>query len=154
MSGSINVPNPTPAHDFSTGNDVKIMLIIDGVGEVQPTHITGFHATQAVAKLQVKRLSNSPIPKSIPQGWGGTITLDRGDSVADDVACVIEQAYYSGQRLPQAQIYQFVNEADGSQSTYLFQDVSFELTDAGSWVQDVAVKQTITWAAGRRRKLS
>jgi len=149
MSGT----TPVPLLDFSTGNDCKIMLIVDTIGEVQPTHITGFHATQSVAKLQVKRLSNTPIPKSIPQGWGGTITLDRGDSTADDIACAMEQAYYSGQRLPGAQIYEYIEEADGSTSTYLFESVSFELTDAGSWVQDVAVKQTITWQASRRRRL-
>jgi hypothetical protein len=149
MSSTIGAPN----QDFSTGNDLKIMLIVDTIGEVQPRHITSFHATQTVQKLQVKRLSNSPLNKSIPAGWSGTISLDRGDPTADNVACAMEQAYWSGLRMPSAQIYEYINEPDGSTSTFLFEGVAFELTDAGAWTQDVAVKQTISWAAGRRRRL-
>jgi hypothetical protein len=61
--------------------------------------------------------------------------------------------YWSGQRLPVGQIYQYISEPDGSTTTWLYDNVTLNLTNAGSWSQDSTVKQMIPWKASRRRKV-
>jgi hypothetical protein len=50
-------------------------------------------------------------------------------------------------------MYTYVNEVDGSVSTYQYDEVSITLSDAGSASADAPLKQTIAWMARRRRKV-
>ncbi len=148
MSGSA-----TSQNDFSTGNDCRLVLLFDLIGRVELRHVIGFTATQIVKGLRVSRLNATPLGKDIPAGWEGEFSLDRGDSTADDLAAIFEQMYWSGQRLPGGQIFQYIDEPSGSVSTYLFEGATLNLTNAGSWSQDQTVKQSVKYFAGRRRKV-
>ena len=143
----------TTQADFSTGNDCKLVLIFGILGRIDLTHVTGFHATQGVKSLRVERLNNTPLGADIPSGWTGSFSVDRGNSTQDDLAATLESMYWGGQRLPHGQIYQYINEPDGSQSTYLFSGVALNLTDAGTWQQSNVVKQTISFFASRRQRV-
>jgi len=148
MSGSV-----TSNQDFSTGNDCRLVLIMGIIGRVELKHVIGFSASQIIKPLTVSRLNNTPLFKDIPGGWQGDFSLDRGDHTADDLASILEQMYWSGQRLPSGQIYQYISEPDSSTTTWLYDNATLNLANAGSWSQDSTVKQTIPWKSGRRRKV-
>ena len=148
MSGSISTNT-----DFNTGNDCHLILILDVIGRVDLRHVTGFSATQIVKPLRVARLNAPPIGRDIPAGWDGQFELDRGDGTGDNLAALFEQTYWSGVRLPSGQIFQYISETNGGTSTYLFEGVALNLMNAGNWVQDQVVKQTVKFFASRRRKI-
>lgn len=149
MSGSFSSNN-----DFNTGNDVRLVLIADApIGRVDMNYVTDFSCAQKTKDVEVKRLDGTPLNKDIPGGWAGSFSLDRASSVADDTISLMEQMYWGGQRLPNAQLYQYISEVNGSTSTYLFTDVTFSFANAGTWQQETAVKQSIKFQAGRRRRV-
>lgn len=143
----------TSSADFSTGNDIRLVLIFPVFGRVELKHITGFHARQVVKKLRVNRLNNTPLGADIPGGWEGSFELDRGDSTADDFAATLEGMYWANQRLPRGQIYQYISEPTGAQSTWLYKDATLNLTDAGNWQQEATVRQSLDFFAGRRQRI-
>jgi hypothetical protein len=79
--------------------------------------------------------------------------LDRGSSAADDFIATIEQAYLAGQPIGAGTLYQYVNEPDGSSSTYQFGGVVFKLSSAGAYRGDDAVAQKLEFYASNRRRL-
>jgi hypothetical protein len=50
-------------------------------------------------------------------------------------------------------MYQYINEVDGSVSTYQFDSVVFKLASAGLWKGDQAVKQKLEFFAARRQRV-
>jgi hypothetical protein len=141
------------ATGFSLGEDVQLVLMFGILGRVDLKHVTGFHAQQTVHQVRVQRLGNTPLGADVPAGWNFTFQLDRGDSTADDLAATLETMYWNKMRLPSGQLYQYINEPNGSTSTYLFDTATLNLSDAGSWSQNAAVKQTLSGFASRRLKI-
>lgn len=76
--------------------------------------------------------------------------MDRGSSAVDDFIAQIEQAYLAGQSISAGTLYQYVNEPDGSISTYQFNGVVFKLTSAGVYKGDAAVTQKLDFYASAR----
>jgi len=148
MSASV-----TQVNDFSTGNDLRLVLIFGLLGRIDLQHKVGFRATPVVKQLRINKLSAPPIGRDVPGGWNIAISLERGNSVADNLMATLEQMYWSGQRLPTGQVYQYIREPDGSRSTFFFNPVTLHLSDAGNWRQEVTVQQTITGFSGTRRRL-
>lgn len=140
-------------NDFTIGNDVRLVLIFGILGRIDLAHITGFSAKQIVKQLRVPVLNAPPIGRDVPGGWNGTFDLDRANSAADDLASAVETLFWNGQRLPAGQIYQYVNEPDGSTSTYLFSGATLSVEDAGTWQQEQTVKQRLSFFASRRRRI-
>jgi hypothetical protein len=102
--------------------------------------------------LRVDRLDGVQLGGELPKGWTGSFALDRGSSAVDDFIAQIEQAYLAGQPIGAGTLYQYVNEPDGSTSTYQFNGVVFKLTSAGVYRGDAAVTQRLDfYASGRIR---
>jgi len=89
----------------------------------------------------------------LPKGWSGVFTLDRGSSAADDFIAAIEAAYLAGTAIGAGTLYQYVNEPDGSTSTYQFSGVVFKLTSAGAYRGDAPVAQKLSFYASSRASL-
>lgn len=66
------------------------------------------------------------------------------------MSVTLEAMFWNGQRLPTGQLYQYLNEVDGSVSTYLFEGVTVNLRSAGTFHQEQTVKQTVEFFACRR----
>jgi hypothetical protein len=137
-------------NDFSLGNDCRVVLILGSLGRMDFSHVIGFAANQLVKKLRVPVLNYPPLGRDVPAGWEGTFDVERANSVADDMSVALEAMFWSGQRLPTGQLYQYLYEVDGSVSTYLFDGVVVNLRSAGTFHQEQTVRQTVEFFARRR----
>ena len=140
-----------PYNTFTIGSDCQV-VVMGPFGRVDLAHVTGFEAHQMTLALRVDRLDGVQLGAELPKGWTGSFMLDRGSSSADDFIAQIEQAYLTGQSISAGTLYQYVNEPDGSTSTYQFNGVVFKLTSAGVYKGDAAVTQKLDfYASGRIR---
>jgi hypothetical protein len=141
MSGTTNA--------FSVGRDCQLVVITPS-GRLDLEHVTGFEARQLTAPVRVDRIDGVQLAAELPKGWDGQFDLERGSSAAEDFIATLEAQYYQGAALTQSTLYQYINETDGSTSTYQFQGVVFKLTSAGAWRGDASVKQRLEFFASTR----
>jgi hypothetical protein len=140
-----------PYNTFTVGSDCQI-VVMGPFGRVDLAHVTGFEAHQVTMAVRVDRLDGVQLGAELPKGWTGSFMLDRGSSAVDDFIAQIEQAYLAGQTINSGTLYQYVNEPDGSTSTYQFNGAVFKLTSAGTYRGDAAVTQKLDFfASGRTR---
>ena len=140
--------------NFSVGRDCTLVLIDSVLGTVQLDNVTGFQSAQVTAMVKSDRLDGVQLQGEIPKGWTGSFQLDRGSSAIDDLFASREALWYDQGQLTAAQVFQYVKEADGSRSTYQFDNVALKLDDAGTFAGDQTVKQRISMTANRRKKVS
>jgi hypothetical protein len=138
-----------PYNTFSIGSDCQV-VVMGPFGRVDLAHVTGFEARQLTLTVRVDRLDGVQLGAELPKGWAGTFMLDRGSSAVDEFIAAIEQAYLAGQVINAGTLYQYVNEPDGSTSTYQFNGVVFKLTSAGSYKGDAPVTQKLDFYASGR----
>ena len=140
-----------PYNTFTVGSDCQV-VVMGPFGRVDLAHVTGFEARQMTMTLRVDRLDGVQLGAELPKGWTGGFVLDRGSSAVDDFIAQIEQAYLAGQSIGAGTLYQYVNEPEGSTSTYQFNGVVFKLSSAGVYKGDSAVTQKLDfYASGRVR---
>lgn len=140
-----------PYNTFTVGSDCQV-VVMGPFGRVDLAHVTGFEAQQMTLALRVDRMDGVQLGAELPKGWTGSFMLDRGSSAVDDFIAKIEQAYLAGQPIGAGTLYQYVNEPDGSTSTYQFNGVVFKLSSAGVYRGDSAVTQKLDfYASGRVR---
>lgn len=140
-----------PTTQFSIGRDCQL-VVMGPAGRVDLTFVTGFESRQITHPVRVDRLDGVPMAAELPRGWEGSFEVERGTSDVDDFIAATEVAYFAGGNLLFGTLYQYVNEVDGSTSTYQYDGVVFKLANAGSWKGDASVKQKLEfWASKRAR---
>ncbi len=137
---------------FSIGRDTQL-VIMGPNGRVDLSHVTGFESRQLTSPVRVSRLDGTQLAAELPKGWEGSFDVERGSSALDDFISGIEQDYYNGVASSAGSMYQYVNETDGSVSTYQFDGVVFRLVSAGAWKGDASVKQKLEFYATRKRRI-
>lgn len=137
---------------FDTGRQCSLVLKVGGVTVPLP-NVTGFDCKQQTAAVKVDRLDGVQMNAELPKGWTGSFDLERGSSAVDDVIAQIEDGWMASGSIQPGTIYQYVDEANGSQSTYQFDNVAVKLSEAGNWRSDQTVKQRIDFTANRRRRV-
>jgi len=137
---------------FSVGRDTQL-VVIGPTGRIDLTHVTAFESRQLTHSVRVDRLDGSQLGTELPKGWEGSFELDRGSSTVDDFIAAAEQQYYNGSSVAGGAMYQYITETDGSTSTYLYDNVTFRLANAGVWKGDSSVKQKLEFFAVRRRRI-
>jgi hypothetical protein len=142
-----------PANGFSLGRDNSI-TINTPFGPLVPSLITNFDSKQEHVKKQSKGMDGRVRNIIFPDGWTGTLEVDRQNSNVDDFFAALEAAYYAGQNIGSSTITQTISEANGAVSQYQYVGVNFEYTDAGSWKQDDITHQKLTFTAEQRIKLA
>ena len=140
------------SNSFSVGRDCQL-VVMGPFGRVDLTHVTGFECRQLTTPVRVDRIDGTRLAAELPKGWDGSFELERGSSATDDFAAALEQSYVAGALMAQATLYQYVNETDGSTSTYQFDGVVFKLAHAGVWRGDASVKQRLEFYAARRMRV-
>ena len=143
---------------FDTGKQCTLVLIGPGAtpgstARVDLPNITGFDCKQVTVNVKVDKLDGIQLNAELPKGWTGSFDLERGSSAVDDLFATIEDRWLNGGSYTAGTIYQYVDEADGSASTYQFDNVALKLDEAGNWKSDQSVKQRISFAANRRRRI-
>ncbi|WP_298213971.1 hypothetical protein [Acidocella sp.] len=141
-----------PFNTFSVGSDCQI-VVMGPFGRVDLAHVTGFEAQQITQPLRVDRLDGVLLAAELPKGWNGSFMLDRGSSAVDDFIAQLEAAYYNGQTINGGTLYQYIDEPDGSTSTYQFNNAVFKLASAGVYKGDAPVAQRLDFYASTRTKV-
>jgi len=137
---------------FSIGRDTQLVVMAPN-GQVDLEFVTAFESRQLTQSLRVSQLDGTQMGAELPKGWEGSFELERGNSVVEDFIASAEQAYYNGGTFMASTMYQYINETDGSTSTYQFDNVSFKLSSAGTWKGDSSVKQKLEFFSSRRRRI-
>jgi hypothetical protein len=140
------------SNSFSLGRDCQL-VIIGPTGRVDLTHVTGFETRQVTSAVRVERIDGVQLAAELPKGWDGAFELERGSSTAEDFVVQLEAAFYNGGSVATSTLYQYVNETDGSTSTYQFDGVVFKLANSGAWRGDASVRQRLEFHAARRRRV-
>lgn len=142
-----------PNQIFNLGRDVSLVVISPLGGTLPLSIVMSFDAKQETHAIRVRPLNGPTQAADLPDGWNGSIKLDRGSSAVDDLFSQIELGYWAGGNIATGEIYQYVSEVDGSTSTYLFGGVTMKLDDAGSWKADSTVTQSISFYASTRKRV-
>jgi len=137
---------------FSVGRDTQLVVIGAG-GRIDLTHVTMFESRQKTQSVRVDRLDGTHMGTELPKGWEGSFEIERGNSNVDDFIAAAEQQYFNGSNVSLGTMYQYVTETDGSTSTYQYDNVTFRLTNAGTWKGDTSVKQKLEFFSIRRRRI-
>jgi hypothetical protein len=138
---------------FNTGKDCQV-VVLGPFGRVDLEHVTGFESRQITASVRVDRMDGTMVGAELPKGWDGSFDIERGSSSADDLVAQIEQSYLAGTTPAPGTLYQYVDEIDGSISTYQFSGVALKLTSAGVYKGDASVKQKLEFFATSRSTVS
>lgn len=141
-----------PTASFNIGRDCKVVLVYNSL-TINLSLVTGFDAKQKTKNLMVDPLNGPPIGADVPGGWDFSFEVERGNSAIDDLISGIEIGYWAGSILTTGQVFQYVEETDGSTSTYQFDGATLRLSNAGMWKQDATVKQTLEGFASTRRRI-
>jgi hypothetical protein len=141
-----------PSNTFSVGRDCQL-VVMGPFGRVDLTHVTGFDSRQVTSAIRIDRIDGVLLAAELPKGWEGTFELERGSSTADDFVARLEASYLSGAPITPGTLYQYVQETDGSTSTYQYNSVVFKFAQAGSWRGDQSVKQRLEFFAATRTRV-
>jgi hypothetical protein len=141
-----------PVNGLNVGRDIALDVFTQS-GVVRFNVTTGFDSKQMTTRHVVKGLDGVNRYLEIPEGWDGSITIEKADDVLDSYIAQLEANYYAGIGIQPSQITQTITNPDGSISVYRFTGVAFKLDDAGSWTGDKTVTQKLSWCASKRIKV-
>lgn len=137
---------------YSLGRDTQVVIVhpLAPGGQVDISNVTSFDAKQTYTALKAMPLSGNRLSAALPDGWTLSFSVDRNGPGLDNVVALVEAAWRTGGTIYSASVYQYINEPDGSSTTWHYTDVSLQFSDLGSWTTDAIVKQTVTGEANRR----
>lgn len=137
---------------FNTGRDVAVDFIAPS-GPKRFSNITEFHSSPRNKEESSSGIDGVTMFQFIPQGWGGTIAVDRFNRVLDDSNYEFEQLYFSGQNVPACTITETVKEPDGTISQWRYENVVFQLADAGAKNQGGKIGQRLEFRASFKKRV-
>jgi hypothetical protein len=143
-----------PVNDFNVGRDVTFTIFDKNGGVIVDFNIiTGFDRKQKTNEIKVKGIDGTIRYAFTPDGWEGTIELDRADSNADAYFAQLEELYFSGANVLAGQITETTTEVSGNITQFRYERTVMAFDDAGKIEGDKEIKLKIKWAASRRRKI-
>jgi len=137
---------------FNVGRDCTVVLI-GPFGRVDIPNVTMFSCKQETANIKIDRLDGVQLMAELPKGWTFTIEAERSSNSLDTLFARTEAAWYQNGAVLQATLYQYINEVDGSTSTYQMDNVSLKYDDPGDWKGDASVKQRVSGMANTRKSV-
>lgn len=142
-----------PYNDFTIGRDVSFQMT-SPLGPMTFRNVTSFDAKPQYNKIRSKGLDGLNRGAEIPDGWEGTISLDRADDAVKTFFVNIEANYYAGANIGSGTINETITNPDRSVSQYRYTGVVFSLSDAGGYKGDEKVTQTVNFFASRCIKVA
>ncbi len=148
-----------PLGTFLVGTDLSITITNNqtGVQVLLDGKRTNFTQKSDDTLIKTEVIDNGGLPdhRVIPNGWSGTIEVQRTSGDFDALFAFMEANYYAGG--PQ-QFFSITvntpNQKTGGVDSYLFQGVVFHGYDPGSYSKMAQTKTSISWAAQQRTFLS
>lgn len=151
-----------PINGFNTGRDIAVDFIVPAtVGAAGPvpggprrfSNIVGFHSRQMTRKESSHGLDGVSRFQYIPQGWEGTLSIDRFNRLVDDTISEFENLYLTGNMVPGCTITETITEPDGSLSIWRYEQVVFAMPDAGTKEQDKKIGMKLEFCASFRKRV-
>lgn len=141
-----------PANDFNVGRDISL-AIVGPTGDLDVSLVTGWMNRQDTNDVRVKGLDGIVRHLIIPDGWSGTLEIERQNPVLDAYFSQFEEDFYGGVNQQTLTITETIEEPDGSVSQYRFEGVQLKLEDAGEWRGDTSVKARVAMLASRKKRI-
>lgn len=141
-----------PQNGYSIGRDISLNVMTSS-GPLVINRITGFESKQETSKTKVKRLDGINDSLRFFEGWSGSFSVERADSIVEDYFIKLEESYYVGLNEQPATIMETITNPDGSVSQYRYERVILSLDDAGNWQGDATVKIKVSFEAARKRQV-
>lgn len=141
-----------PVNDFNIGRDVTFTIFDKNQNAIIDFNIiTKFDRKQKTNEIKIKGIDGVVRYAFTPDGWEGSIELDRADSATDVYFAQLEELYYSGGNVLSGQITETITETSGNLSQFRYERVVMAFEDAGAIEGDKEIKLKIKFAASRRR---
>lgn len=141
-----------PQNGYSVGRDISLNVMTSS-GPLVINRITGFDCKQETSKTKVKRLDGINDSLRFFEGWSGSFSVERADSIVEDYFVQLESNYFAGLNEVPATILETITNPDGSTSQYRYERVILSLDDAGNWQGDATVKIKVSFEAARKRQV-
>lgn len=142
-----------PMNGFNVGRDVTLQIFGSDGAVASWSTLTMFDKKQETVHVQSKGMDGVIRHLELPNGWTGSIGLNRSNSNVDDYFCQLESTYYSGGNVPAAQITETITEVNGGTTQYRYTGVMMKLDDAGQSSGENILSQKVSWAASKRLKI-
>ncbi|HQT38367.1 MAG TPA: hypothetical protein PK231_03005 [Acidocella sp.] len=138
---------------FTVGRDGSLVVILP-TGRIDLNY-TDFQAQQETKLVTSMPVQSDVVSVELPQMWKASFAIDRNSSALEDFIAATEDTFFSGgnAQLNGTTVYQYINEINGSISTYEYTNCTLKLDDAGSYKQDDKVTQKLSMTASRRKKV-
>lgn len=140
-----------PTQSFTLGRDTLIQ-VISPVGELN-LNVTEFQSQQRTHQVVSRPLGRPTQIFDVPDMWSGSFQIDRNSPNIENAIAQIESDYWAGRDLQTWTMYAYIEEIDGSTSTYEYVGVTMRLSNAGTYKNDDAIKQTVEFSASLRRRV-
>ena len=142
-----------PLNSFSVGRDVSLDITGPN-GPLVLNQIISFMSKPDITDQKIKGLDGITRHLRFPDGWSGSLELERQDSTLDDYWSQLEAAYYAGSNELPVTITETIQEVNGAISQYRYLQVLLTIEDAGMFKGDASVHQKVRFVAARRVKVS
>ena len=138
------------AGTFNIGRNASLSIIVNGA-PVNPDSIVGFNHKQKAQIITSRPLNSQQQHMKDIQGWEGTITMDRANSVWDVFFSAEEAAYWAGASQPNVTIlYSILDPSTGNTNQFRFDNVVLMYEDGGDIKAEDKVTQKVKFDASQR----
>lgn len=142
-----------PVNGYTVGRDITISVQTPS-GVLTLNGVTKFTKKRDSTTKKVKKIDGKTDTLNFPDGWSGTIDIERQDSTVDDYFAAVEAGYYAGQNSLPGSITETTTEVSGATTQYQYTATVLNLTNAGDAMADETVKLKIDWTSQQRVKLA
>lgn len=132
---------------FTVGRDAQAVFIAPNGTRLDLSLMTEFSWKPEYKTARCDPLTEPPMERFLPAGHRITFNVDRNGPANDVLISQIEQGWWSqgsadSGTSTNGTIFVYVNELDGSQTTYQGSGVSIKCTNGGDYKTDSPIKQS------------
>lgn len=143
-----------PINGYTVGRDVTVNLQspeggLTGGIVINPNQVTSFDARTMKREDWARPLNVPPMPIYMPDGWRGTLTVDRMDDTLDVYQDTIESDFWNGNNISAGTIRETITEVNGTITVKTYTNCMFWVDDLGSFRADGIVRQRVEFSAGQ-----
>lgn len=145
-----------PVNGYTVGRDVTVTLSGPGGTTIviPASQITHFDAKPLKREEWARPLNSPPQPIYMPDGWRGTVEVDRLDATLDTFQSRLESNFWGGINTANGTAIETITEDNGSITQYQFNNVMYWVEDPGTFRADGIVRQRMEFCAGQRIRIS
>ena len=138
------------ANTFNIGRNASLSIIVNGA-PINPSLITGFSHKQKSKLVTSNPLNQQPQHMKIVEGWEGTISFDRANSVLDVFFSGEEANFWAGGQQPTiTMLYSILDPSTNITNQFRFDGVVLMYEDGGDIKAEDKVPQKVKFDANQR----